>query len=302
MTSLKTLTVYLGSSGHAKPLFQETADRLGNIIGENGYHLVYGGMDAGLMGRLAAGALNAGGKVTGIVPRKLQDSERILKNLSETVLVEDLWQRKKKMFELADAIVTLPGGFGTLDETLEVLYWGKLKLHAMPVVLVNTDGYWIKLIEYLRTLRDFDQRFLVVVDNVEDVIPALKAWNEPQIAKQDGHFPHFEDEIMRKTNEPIIIDQPSVENAYYAVCALGLKQLGKHTRPIGFLNKDGQFDALLSWFQRAAQEHFITDKCLKLLDAAPDEKTLQDLLKNQHAVSIDLHKEKWGERREKARP
>ncbi|HQX26561.1 MAG TPA: TIGR00730 family Rossman fold protein [Alphaproteobacteria bacterium] len=302
MTILKTLTVYLGSSGRARPVFQDSAADLGRIIGESGYHLVYGGMDAGLMGQIASGAQQAGGKVTGIVPRKLQDSERILKDLTETVLVEDLWQRKKKMFELADAIVSLPGGFGTLDETLEVLYWGKLKLHTMPLVLVNIENYWAPLIAFLRTLRDFDQRFLIVVDSIEGVIPALKAWDAPSIEKQDGHFPHFEDEIMRKTGEPIIIDTPSVENAYYVACALGLKQLGKHTRPIGFLNKDGQFDALLNWFERAALEHFITDKCLKLFDAAPDEKTLQDLLKNQHAVSIDLHKEKWGERREKARP
>ena len=175
MTSLKTLTVYLGSSGRARPVFQESAESLGQMIGENGYRLVYGGMDAGLMGQIAAGALRTGGKVTGIVPRRLQDSERILRGLSETILVEDLWQRKKKMFEMADAVITLPGGFGTLDETLEILYWGKLKLHTMPLVLVNIEGYWTKIIEHLQTLGDFDRRFLITVDGIEDIIPALKA-------------------------------------------------------------------------------------------------------------------------------
>jgi len=301
MTILKTLTVYLGSSGHARPVFQQSAEELGAIIGASKFNLVYGGMDAGLMGQLAAGALKAGGTVTGIVPRKLQDSERILKGLTETVLVEDLWQRKKKMFEMADAIVSLPGGFGTMDETFEVLYWGKLKLHTMPLVLVNIENYWKPIINYISTLRDFDKRYLIVVDKVEEVIPALQAWEHPQLAKQDGHFPHFEDEILRKTAEPIIIDTPSVENSYYAVCALGLKQLGKHTRPIGFLNKDGQFSGLLEGIQAAARERFITEKCLQLFDAAEDPTMLQELLKKQEIVSIDLHKEKWGERREKPR-
>jgi uncharacterized protein (TIGR00730 family) len=258
-------------------------------------------MDAGLMGQLAAGALRAGGKVTGIIPKRLQDSERILKGLTETILVEDLWQRKKKMFELADAIVSLPGGFGTVDETFEVLYWGKLKLHTMPVVLVNIENYWDPLIQYVGTLRDFDKRFLIVVNSVEEVIPALQAWNHPEMMKQGGHFPHFEDEILRKTGEPIIIDKPSVENSYYAVCALGLKQLGKHTRPIGFLNTDGQFDGLLKWFEVAAKEHFITDKCLQLFTSAPDAASLKEALSHQAIVSIDLHKEKWGERRVKPR-
>ena len=103
---------------------------------------------------------------------------------------------------------------------------------------------------------------------VEDVIPALQAWEIPGIEKQAGHFPHFEDEILRKTGEPIVIDTPSIENSYYAVCALGLKQLGKHARAIGFLNKDGQFDGLLQGIQNAARERFITEKCLMLFDAA----------------------------------
>lgn len=301
MTILKTLTVYLGSSGRARPVFQEAAESLGEIIGRSGFDLVYGGMDAGLMGQIASGALRAGGRVTGIVPRRLQDSERILKGLSETVLVEDLWQRKKKMFEMADAIVSLPGGFGTLDETLEVLYWGKLKLHTMPLVLVNIENYWDPLIRYISTLRDFDSRFLIVVKDVEDVIPALQAWDIPSITKQHGHFPHFEDEIMRKTSEPIIIDTPSIENTYYAICALGLKQLGKHTRPIGFLNRDGQFNGLIEWFANAEKEHFITEKCLQLFDVDEELERLRDVLNHQEIVAIDLHKEKWGERRTRPR-
>src|SRR5690606_31937137 len=106
-----TLTVYLGSSGHARSVFKEAAAELGRLIAAHGKKLVYGGMDAGLMGILATAALDNGGHVTGIIPQKLKDSERILTNLSETVLVQDLWERKSLMFKRADAILALPGGF-----------------------------------------------------------------------------------------------------------------------------------------------------------------------------------------------
>lgn len=295
MNNLKTLTVYLGSSGRARPVFKDSAKQLGALIAQNGKNLVYGGMDAGLMGILAQSTLDGGGTVTGIIPRKIQDSERILKGLSETILVEDLCDRKKRMFLMADAVVTLPGGFGTLDESLEILYWGSLGLHAKPLILVNIEGYWSDLIVYLRTLPDFDDRFLITVDTLEDITPALERWIPPEgIHTDHDHYPHFEDEITRDTDEPIVIDKPSLENSYFSICALGLKQLGKTARPIGFLNTDGQFDGLLSWIEKAAIETFITPKCLKLYSVEESEEVLRKTLKHQEAVEIDLHAEKWG--------
>jgi len=293
--SFETLTVYLGSSGHARDTFQNSATQMGTIIGQSGKRLVYGGMDAGLMGRVALAALDAGAHVTGIIPRKLKDSERILTNLSETIMVEDLWDRKKRMFKMADAIIALPGGFGTADEALEVLYWANLGLHNIPLVLVNIENYWDDMITYLKTLPDFDARFLVVVKSPEDVIPALLSYKAPpKPIAESNRFPHFEDEIARDTNEPIVIDIPSVENSYYAICAIGLKQLHKHKRAIGFLNQNGEFDALLKWINTAAKERFITQHCLELFTVGTDEKTLREDLQNQEYVEIDLHEEKWG--------
>ncbi len=302
MNNIKTLTVYLGSSGHARSVFPEAAQELGKLIGENSYHLVYGGMDAGLMGALAVSALESGAHVTGIIPQKLKDSERILNNLSETILVEDLWERKKRMFNRADAIISLPGGFGTLDESLEVLYWGNLKLHSKPLVLVNIEGYWDSMIAYFKTLPDFDERYLIAVENVGDIFEALESWAPVAVPpKLDDHLPHFEDEITRSTDDPIMIDKASIENTYYAVCALGLKQLGKHKRAIGFLNTGEQFDGLLKWFETARAETFITPKCLQLFATDQNEEKLRDTLKNQDAVEINLHTEKWGERRKAPR-
>ena len=294
MNDIQTLTVYLGSSGHARPVFKDSAKAFGALIGKGGYKLVYGGMDAGLMGLIALSALENGAHVTGIIPRKLKDSERILSNLSDTVMVEDLWDRKKRMFKQADAIISLPGGYGTADESLEMLYWAKLSLHNKPLVLVNVENYWKDLINYLKTLPDFDDRYLLVVDKVEDVIPALQNYQPLPPVEDTDRYPHFEDEICRETEEPILIDKASVENSYYAICALGLKQLHKHKRAIGFLNTDGQFDGLLNWINTAAEEKFITQKCLELFNVDTDRETLRETLSHQQYVEVDLHGAKWG--------
>lgn len=301
MNNFTTLTVYLGSSGLARDVFQKAAAEFGALIGASGRKLVYGGMDAGLMGELAAAALKQGAHVTGIIPRRLKDIQRVMENLSETVFVEDLWDRKKRMFQKADAIIVLPGGYGTLDEAMEVLYWAKLGLHTKPLVLVNIEKYWNPIIDYLQGLPDFDPRFLIVVDRPADVFPALGKWQTPPAVPEPERYPHFEDEICRGTADSLIIDVATIENTYYAACALGLKQLLRHARPIGFLNTNSQFDTLLKWFEHASAEKFITAKCLKLYAAGDEETKLRQLLKTQAPVDIDLHKEKWGERREKPR-
>jgi predicted Rossmann-fold nucleotide-binding protein len=202
------------------------------------------------------------------------------------------------MFLKADAIIALPGGFGTLDESLEVLYWGHLKMHAKPLVLVNIENYWTPLIDYVRSLPDFDARYLIVVDKVEAIFPALDAWSFPEesLEIKDG-FPHFEGDILRPTSDPIILHEASIQNSYHFITALGLKQLDKHQRPMGILNDKGQFDSFIEWLHSAADEHFITEKCLELYAVAKDKDTMDAALKNQKPVHIDLHREKWGDRR-----
>lgn len=296
--NINTLTVYLGSSGHCRDIFKNSAIEFGRLIAKYNKKLVYGGMDTGLMGRLARNAHEAGAEVTGIIPMKLKDSERMLRGITETILVEELCDRKKKMFLKADAVVSLPGGFGTVDEMLEILYWGSLKLHKKPSVIINIDGYWNDLIAYIRAMPDFNPAYLIVVDTLEECFTALDEWEPPEIvsANASDHYPHFEDEICRSTKEPIIIDEATIENTYYGICALGLRQLGKHDRAIGFLNTDGQFDRLQKWIQTAAKERFITEKCLTLFAIKDTEDSLRATLKeNQGHIEIDLHKDKWGD-------
>ena len=294
MSDINNITVYLGSSGRCRSIYKESAKKLGDLISEHNKSLIYGGMDAGLMGIVASQALESGAHVTGIIPKKLKDSERIHPSLNETILVPDLWERKLKMFKLADAIICLSGGFGTIDEMLEALYWAHLGSHTKPVILVNTDNYWDDFIKHLNSLPDIPQDQLIIANNVEDVFDKLKNWKTHKISKNIEKLPHFEDAILSDSDQPIIIEEASVKNSYFLATALGLKQLSKHNRHIGILNDNGQFDNLLSWINHAQREHFITDRCTELYSVSPNLDELLAKLDRQEEIHIDLDIEKWG--------
>ncbi len=295
MTDLQNFTIYLGSSGHCRPIFKESAKTMGALIGERGKSLVYGGMDAGLMGIVANEALLSGAHVTGIIPKKLKDSERIHPDLSETILVPDLWERKFKMFKRADAIIALAGGFGTIDEFLEALYWGSLSLHAKPIILVNTDNYWNNFIDFIKSCPDLSKEHLVIASNPKDVFNKLDKWTAPEFNKQcNDNFPHFEGSVLNGSNDSIIIDSLSIKSSYYLATALGLKQLDKHQRHIGLLNVNGQFNDFMKWINTAQQERFITSKCTKLFSISNDLEDLHNKMDKQLDIHIDLHNDKWG--------
>lgn len=294
MTTINTLTVYLGSSGHCRSIFKDAAWKTGYQIGNKGKKLVYGGMDAGLMGIVANEALAAGAHVTGIVPKSLKDSERIHPDLSETILVPGLWERKRKMFRRADAIIVLPGGYGTLDEALEALYWGYIGAHDKPVVFINIDNYWDDLIKFLKPLTDYKANLCLIAKDTEDAFAQLEKFVSPGYTGNAENLPHFEDEILSEKQAPIIFDKPGVKEAYILATALGLKQLGKHKRAIGILNESSTTQSLLNWIERARQEHFITESCTKLFSVEKSMQTLLKSVKDQESVEIDLHNKKWG--------
>ncbi len=294
MTSIQKLTVYLGSSGRCRPIFKETATNFGHLIGQNDKALIYGGMDAGLMGIVANNALESGAHVTGIIPKKLKDSERIHPNLSETILVPDLWERKLKMFRRADAIIILPGGYGTIDEALEALYWAHLGSHTKPIIFLNTENYWDDFLSYLQSLPDLASDYLLTCKTGEEIFEILKKWNAPERRGKNKDLPHYEHEILTDTKTPLIFNEASVKNSYMLATALGLKQLDKHQRHIGLLNDNGQFDDLLKWIETAKTEHFITDRCTELFSVDTNEQSLNEKLDKQKDIHIDLGVEKWG--------
>jgi uncharacterized protein (TIGR00730 family) len=186
MASVKRICVYCGSSGRVDEIYRAAATRFGVILAKAGIELVYGGGRVGLMGLLADSALASGGRVTGIIPSHLHDKEVGHTGLSELIVVDNMHQRKRRMFELSDAFVVLPGGLGTLDETLEIITWRQLELHDKPVVIVDVAGYWTPLLDLIEHAVSSGfvsrraQQLYRVVPRVEDVLPTLAAAAQPE--------------------------------------------------------------------------------------------------------------------------
>ena len=139
------LCVYCGSSAGKHPDYAEQARTFGTGMAKRGITLVYGGGNVGLMGIVADAVLAGGGKVVGVIPRQLVEREVAHKGLSELVVVDTMHQRKTRMYELSDAFVALPGGFGTMDEMFEMLTWAQLGLHRYPCAFLDVRGYYAPL-------------------------------------------------------------------------------------------------------------------------------------------------------------
>jgi uncharacterized protein (TIGR00730 family) len=176
-----TVCVYCSSSDRTPPVYLEAAAHLGRALAEAGIGVVYGGSTLGSMGRMAAAALDAGGKVTGILPRFMDELEWGNRALTELRIVDDMHERKRLMLELSDAVIALPGGCGTLEELFEAITWKRLGLYFGPVVLVNVNGFYDPCIQLLD--RTVDEGFMnakhremwSVVERPEDVVGALRA-------------------------------------------------------------------------------------------------------------------------------
>lgn len=136
------ICVYCGSNSGRHPEYAEQARAFGSEMARRGIALVYGGGKVGLMGVVAAAVLAGGGKVIGVIPRQLVELEVAHPGLSELVVVETMHQRKTRMYELSDAFVALPGGFGTMDEMFEMLTWAQLGLHQYPCAFLDVRGYY----------------------------------------------------------------------------------------------------------------------------------------------------------------
>ena len=155
---MKSICVYCGSNAGSKPIYAERAAALGDRIAKKGLRLVYGGGNVGLMGVVANAVLEAGGKVTGVIPKQLADCEVAHRGLTELEIVGSMHERKSRMFELSDGFVTLPGGFGTMEEIFEMLTWRQLGIGNKPCAVLDVDGFYAPLIGMID--RMVDERFL----------------------------------------------------------------------------------------------------------------------------------------------
>ncbi len=183
----RKVCVYCASSEQADPIHAETARRLGELLAGRGDSVVYGGGASGSMRALADGALAAGGRVIGVIPRFMRELEWAHPGISELTVTEDMHDRKRRMMELADAVVALPGGSGTFEELLEAITWKRLGLFTRPIVIVNTGGFYDPLIAQLKTAIDgrfMDERhrnMWTVVASAEEVPRAIDdspQWSE----------------------------------------------------------------------------------------------------------------------------
>ena len=139
---MKKVCVFTGAASGVNPLYKDVAYKMGQMIASRGLGLVYGGGKMGLMGAIADGVLAANGEVTGIIPKFLDNVEVGHKGITNLHIVASLHERKAMMYDTADAFIILPGGLGTLDETMEIITWRQLGLHQKPIIIVNLNHYW----------------------------------------------------------------------------------------------------------------------------------------------------------------
>jgi uncharacterized protein (TIGR00730 family) len=181
--------VYLGSSPGADPAYAEAVRELARECVSRGLGIVYGGGDVGLMGTLADTALEAGGEVIGVIPDGLLAREVGHKGLSDLRIVGSMHERKALMADLADAFVAAPGGVGTLEELVEVFTWSQLGIHAKPVGLLDTGGYWAPLAAWMdhavdqRFLREEHRATLLSDPDPAALLDRLAAWKPPAVRK-----------------------------------------------------------------------------------------------------------------------
>ena len=177
----RRVAVYCGSADGNDPAYLAEARALGAAIAAAGLGLVYGGAGVGLMGAVADAALAGGAEVIGVLPDVLAGKEIAHPGLTRLELVSTMHERKARMAALADAFLILPGGYGTLEELMEVVTWSQLRLHAKPCILINTAGYWDGLLTFLDTavaagfLKPKNRALLVVVNCAADAVQMLVA-------------------------------------------------------------------------------------------------------------------------------
>jgi uncharacterized protein (TIGR00730 family) len=179
---MKSVVVYCGSNPGNKPVYKEVAYELGKKLCQREINVVYGGGNLGLMGTVADGALESGGCVTGIIPNFLAKLEVAHKTLTELHFVDTMHERKAKMVSLSDGVITLPGGYGTMDELFEILAWAQLKIFHGPVGVLNINGFYDHLIAHCDKmmeegfLRPENRALMLVAETVDELLVKMESF------------------------------------------------------------------------------------------------------------------------------
>lgn len=176
--SRKAVAIFCGSKVGINVQYKSDAAELGTLLGRHGCTVIYGGGKAGLMGVVADATMAAGGTVTGVIPQVLVQWEAQHTEITELLVVEDMHVRKRKLYELCDAAVILPGGFGTLDELFEILTWNNLSIHDKKVIILNSSGFYNHLLAHLQQMQS--EGFLY--HNVNDILTVANSVDEAAAA------------------------------------------------------------------------------------------------------------------------
>lgn len=172
---MRSIVVFCGSSEGNDPDILESAFELGRVFAKRNIKLIYGGAKIGVMGKVAQGALDNNGKVIGVIPEFLKHKEVFHTGLTQLIVTQNMHQRKLKMHDLSDGIITLPGGYGTLEELFEMITWAQLGLHQKPIGILNTNGFYDDLIRMLdkMVVKGFLKKENFDMLLVDDTIPGL---------------------------------------------------------------------------------------------------------------------------------
>ncbi|NIJ55573.1 LOG family protein [Dyadobacter arcticus] len=179
---MQSIVVYCGSNAGKKPVYAESAYALGVELAKRNIKLIYGGGNMGLMGRVADGAMDNNGFVTGIIPNFLAKLENAHKTLSELHFVDTMHERKAKMVSMSDGVITLPGGYGTFDELFEILTWAQLRIFQGPVGILNVNGYYDLLLLQLDKMVDEgflhpdNRKLLVMSDDAATLLEKMEIY------------------------------------------------------------------------------------------------------------------------------
>jgi len=186
---MKSITVFCGSSIGNDPQYKEQAYLLGQTLAQQNITLVYGGANIGTMGAVADGALIENGTVIGVLPGFLQSKEIAHQSLTELIIVDTMHERKTKMNDLCDGVITLPGGLGTMEEFFEMMTWSQLGLHQKPIGILNVAGYYDSLLLMLQTMvdkgfmKESDSNLVLVSDNIDRLLEKMKTYVAPPTVK-----------------------------------------------------------------------------------------------------------------------
>ena len=189
---LQRICVYCGSNTGARPLYAEAARELADVLVRHDLELVYGGADKGIMRVIADAVLEQGGKVHGVIPQMLCDKEIAHQGLTELHIVASMHERKSMMAALSDGFIAMPGGFGTLEEIVEIVTWAQLRFHEKPCGLFNVDGYFDDLLRFLDHasregfLRAENRRMLLDDATAAGLVQQFERYAAPQVDKWTG--------------------------------------------------------------------------------------------------------------------